>query len=493
LKFYVVSHPKELAMTDRQEFPYVELLSDNWNDYGFETYFTAYYYNITLEDPINLGAVKILHKNSYYTRNVIPETFTRLELNKYCSLGQSMEYYEKIRGLGVEIAQDILHGLRDIAIHKRYYYEFTNKQGIEDSFFRSSEASKAFKSAVQFFGGEKRLEEFVFSYKYNPPYSSQRINLNFDFTKKDFLPNRISVLIGKNGCGKTQFMARFANSLCGKETKENSIEAFDNMPLFSKVIAVSFSAFDDFSKPKQTKKEAFFGEEPQNNYVYCGIQGNDGRTLSLVEMQSIAKQKFRELRRKEDRYLAWEKILKNVLEDEFESLVGEPEQIFQSKLSSGQGILLYTMTNVIANIKEESIVLFDEPELHLHPNAISNLMRMLYDLLNEYNSYAIVSTHSPLIIQETPTRYIKKFIRKKNILDVTDLTLEAFGENLTTITEDVFNVRDVESNYKTFLRNAMVEDGLQLNEILNIFPVGLSYNAMTYLGIVEKNNKRLDD
>lgn len=95
-------------------------------------------------------------------------------------------------------------------------------------------------------------------------------------------------------------MARFANSLCGAETKENSIEAFDNMPLFSKVIGVSFSAFDDFKKPEQdVLNRAFSSEkEPQNNYIYCGIQGNDGKTLSLYDMKLIAHQRLKELMKK---------------------------------------------------------------------------------------------------------------------------------------------------------------------------------------------------
>ena len=49
--------------------------------------------------------------------------------------------------------------------------------------------------------------------------------------------------------------------------------------------------------------------------------------------------------------------------------------------SSGQYILLCTMTEVVATIEKESILLFDEPELHLHPNAVANTMRMLYRLL----------------------------------------------------------------------------------------------------------------
>lgn len=39
----------------------------------------------------------------------------------------------------------------------------------------------------------------------------------------------------------------------------------------------------------------------------------------------------------------------------------------RSYLSSGEGILLYSFTQIIAETKKESLVLFDEPELHLHP------------------------------------------------------------------------------------------------------------------------------
>ena len=51
-------------------------------------------------------------------------------------------------------------------------------------------------------------------------------------------------------------------------------------------------------------------------------------------------------------------------------------------------------------------LLFDEPELHLHQNATANTMRMFYRLLEEFNSYAIIATHSPLIIQEIPSNIL---------------------------------------------------------------------------------------
>ena len=73
-------------------------------------------------------------------------------------------------------------------------------------------------------------------------------------------------------------------------------------------------------------------------------------------------------------------------------------EIILNKKHFGQYILLCTMTEVIATIEKESLLLFDEPELHLHPNAVANTLRMLYKLLEEYDSYAIFATHSPLIV-----------------------------------------------------------------------------------------------
>lgn len=492
MEFYVLNHPREVGTSRRESFPYVELVSDNWDDFGYKTLFTSYFF-VNNTTKVELGGIKILHITEHRTTNPLPYRFQGLEEGIYCSLGLSMDYYRQLEKLGKEHYDDYLHSLKDIAIYKSYYEPFKNHTGITDSFFRSSEPKKAFNSAIQFFGGVRKDEVFKFRYAFRPPYSTtgQIEPIYFDFTAYNLLPNRIYILVGKNGSGKTQFLSQFANSLCGEETKENSIEAFDNMPLFSKVIAVSFSAFDDFNKPHQGKKKHVMSDDDKtiNNYIYCGIQGKDKKTLSIDEMKSYAKNKLLDLKDDHIKFESWKKIMENVFEDEFRSLIvdDEPEKLFDNKLSSGQSILLYTMTNVIANIEYESILLFDEPELHLHPNAISNLMRMLYELLKEFNSYAIVSTHSPLIVQETPSKSIKKIERRQNYVQVNDLSIESFGENLTAITEEVFNVREIESNYMTILREAVIYKNKSFQQILDMFPNGLSYNAMTYLNIIEKH------
>ena len=137
------------------------------------------------------------------------------------------------------------------------------------------------------------------------------------------------------------------------------------------------------------------------------------------------------------------------------------------------------MTEAIATIEKESLLLFDEPELHLHPNAVANTLRMLYKLLEEFDSYAIFATHSPLIVQEIPSKYVQILSRIDNVLTVRKPALECFGENVTNITNDIFDVNSSESNYKTILRK--LSQKMSFEDILGMFDGALSFNAMIYL------------
>ncbi|WP_176520031.1 AAA family ATPase [Bacillus toyonensis] len=516
MKFYVVNKPWEIG-TYVHEYPCVELLADNWNDYGYETTFTLHYFK---KKGIrkDFGMVKILNDESNYTRKMIPSTFEQLD-STYCSLGQSTSYYRELSQLSEEEYKAILNGIQDIAFNRDIYEKFPNKEGIQESLFRSSEANKLFKSAYDkyFLNTEVDSEVFNFQFRYNAPYSPIENTINFNFEKSSFLPNRMNILVGKNGAGKTQLLSSFADALCGQLKKAEELFEPPVIPLFSKVIAVSFSAFDDFRKPykkiesledtdneyfddfdtesEENKIEKLSKKRKLNNYVYCGIQDDTGKTLSLKELKqhgqkNLLKIKDREANSKNNiKYLEkWKDILLNI---EIPSkYLDDPYEIFNSNLSSGQSILVSIITEVIANIEDESILLFDEPELHLHPNAVSNLVRMLYHLLEEFNSYAIISTHSPIIIQEIPSFYINKLERtEEDLLLISKITIETFGENISAIVNEVFNVREVESNYKSLLKNA-ISSGKTFEEITEVFPNGLSLHAMTYLNILFNQKNR---
>lgn len=510
LKFHIVNKPWDIGRYIH-EYPCVELSTDNWNDYGFETSFSLYYIN-NQGTKKHIGEVKIHTLENPHTRKVIPNSFDTLD-ESYCSLGQSMNFYRELSLLPDDVYKQILIGLRDIVFNKDIYENYPNKQGITDSLFRSSEANKVFKSAYDKYFLDKEVEDeiFNFNFKFIPPYSPCENTINFNFEKSSFLPNRMNILVGKNGTGKTQLLSKFADALCGKSKKTAELFEPPQIPLFSKVIAVSFSAFDDFRKPYEDKEsinedeylnesyeikeiEKLSKKRKLNNYVYCGIQDDKGKTLSLRELKHHGQRNLlkiieRDINSKNKiNYLeTWKEVLLNI--EIPSNYLDEPETIFSSNLSSGQNILVSIITEVIANIEDESILIFDEPELHLHPNAVSNLVRMLYHLLEEFNSYAIISTHSPLIVQEIPSIYINKLERtEEDILLINKLSLETFGENISAIVNEIFNVREVESNYKSLLKKAISDKSFE--EIIEMFPNGLSLHAMTYLNIIFNQKNR---
>ena len=97
------------------------------------------------------------------------------------------------------------------------------------------------------------------------------------------------------------------------------------------------------------------------------------------------------------------------------------------------------LSELIAQIRTNSLILFDEPETHLHPNAITELMNSLLDLVKRYDSFCIIATHSPIVIQSLQSRDVLVVVREENDISVRNLEKESFGENLTVITEDIIS------------------------------------------------------
>ena len=140
--------------------------------------------------------------------------------------------------------------------------------------------------------------------------------------------------------------------------------------------------------------------------------------------------------------------MRDVLHEQLALLLtkeGEADEIdvdyvmgYLEKLSSGENLLIYIFSSLLDEIKQNTLILFDEPEMHLHPNAISCLIQYLYRLLEHYNSFCIMATHSPLVIQEIPSDNVIIFRREGDTLAVQPLPFETFSQDLTTVTESVF-------------------------------------------------------
>lgn len=462
----------------------IVLYDDNWNDYCYTTTFHAVYCN-EHGKSVTIGDVKIYYydfdkkRTETYGRavsSVIDKNIIQLS-EKFCSLGQTLNYYQRLKNNCPNDYLDILNRLNDIAINPELRERFIKEDGVQTSLLRESSAEKALNEAATLLETDQLNQKDVsFSYFAKVPYNDDRKQLTFDFQKSECFPYRINALIGKNGVGKTQILSNLAESLSGLTgSVSEKTESFKGKrPPVDKVISVSYSAFDEFRK-RVTENEKY----SENSYAYCGVQSDHG-TLSLQELKRNFIKALGIIRQRE-RLESWKSIMQELIEKEHIDLIeraanGEIDSIHWS---SGQYILLCTMTEVIATIEKESLLLFDEPELHLHPNAVANTLRMLYRLLEEFDSYAIFATHSPLIVQEIPSRYVQILSRVDNVLMVRRPTLECFGENVTNITNDIFDVNGSESNYKTILKKLSTK--MSFDDVVNAFDGALSFNAMIYL------------
>ena len=144
-----------------------------------------------------------------------------------------------------------------------------------------------------------------------------------------------------------------------------------------------------------------------------------------------------------------DEVLETRLAEEIRDPEADDESL--SLLSSGQAILAHFVTALLAWIQPNSLILFDEPETHLHPNAVANLLNVLTEILTEFDSFSIVATHSAIVIQQVPASRVLVFNRDENITQAEPLALESFGESVTELTKHVFETVDIDTPYRRTL------------------------------------------
>jgi ABC-type multidrug transport system ATPase subunit len=456
-------------------FPSFVLVNSDWNDYANRSTYYLYYYT-DISDCKKIGTVKIIHKEIDKTPNVLNENFTLLN-ESFCSLGQEYSYYENIKLIFGKTYESILWALKDAAFYPNILEEFENKYYFRNSLIRNDQQEQLLREVKYRLYGFNLKNLYSFQYSFKPKFADEAIDVHFDFDANRAVPSRIFALIGKNGTGKTQLITSLPIDI----SKKNNNAFTPKSPLFSKVIAVSYSAFDSFDIPKNT---ADF------NYTYCGLKDSKGELYSTKGLKLRFHSSWKKIA-SNNRFDKWLNLLPFFLDRELiNELIIEDDKVdikgFNSvskKLSSGQSILLYIITEIVANIRYASLVIYDEPETHLHPNAISQLINAIYELTNEFQSYCIIATHSPLIIRELLSRNVYIMERDETVLSVRKPISETFGENLTVLTEDIFGNNIVPNQYKKIL-NRLVASGKSYDKIVSIISsenIPLSLNTRIYL------------
>ena len=123
--------------------------------------------------------------------------------------------------------------------------------------------------------------------------------------------------------------------------------------------------------------------------------------------------------------------------------------------SSGETMYLYSISAIMSKIRSDSLIIMDEPEQHLHPRAITALMHSLYDILEKYKSYGLISTHSPYVIRELVSPNVMIFKRHENELSVKRIGIESFGEDVSVLSDIVFGNMGERKRYEDFIQEVV--------------------------------------
>tara|TARA_Y100001960_G_scaffold321122_1_gene395217 strand:- start:884 stop:2785 length:1902 start_codon:yes stop_codon:yes gene_type:complete len=470
------------SILQTEEYPFFSLNRDTWNDYG--TFCTFYfYYHPEKNVRLDVGMIKILQKckEEMVDETNLPEFFNALD-NNYISLGQGLDVYNKlVEYLDRDKAQKVMKALNDVALDREKAKDFEDKPFYSNALLRDGSAEESLKLGKFVLFGESFTIEKSFKYSVDIEEAEKPFDIDINFDEGDSIPGRIAAIIGKNAVGKTKTMSLLASDLVKIDFKSEENIAkrnerfYNNIPLFNKVITVSYSAFDSFEIP----------EDPQKSYYYAGLRDRYGK-ISQEALKESYKENI-EIIHASGKTRTWLKCLGFILnEDEKQQIGGMNTEAnkemlagYLSLLSSGQRILVQFVTSIIARIEKNSIILFDEPETHLHPNAIAIMFGILRELLVEYDSFAILATHSPIIIQEIPSKRVTVLERSNNITTSSLLKPESFGESISEITDMIFDTYTIKNLYKEELK--VLSEWNTYEEVNLLFNNKLSFNARSYL------------
>ena len=500
IPFVVVKNPSgfshRLSSFDHPEkFPSFVLVSDDgWSDGYAHLQFNLYYFH-GARDYDSYGLVKIIKREStmecsethhYYVKNDgMPDEFLRLPAD-FCSLGQDEDYYKKIKRRFGDDYESVFLALNDAAVFAQIDDTFRNTD-YYSCLIRENEAERLVREALLILQGRDVTDRYRFKYRFKPKYADNDIEFDFNFRDETkLMPRRIYAVIGKNGVGKSLFVTQLPLDL----SDQNSYAFSPAKPILSKVISIANSTFDDFRRANNTAKLNYFhfgltksvgdGQMPKSKDDFISELLAATKKIRLYKRVAHLKNVLSKLvftEAIEDLFVVVRKDERDVLDIDTAKL-----SELMKKMSSGESTLLYLFMCLEAEMRFDSLLLLDEPETHLHPDAIAELLSALDDMLEEYQSCCVMVTHSPLLVRELTSDCVYVMEREDKMVILRKPGVETIGSGLNTITDDIFGSKNVQRNYKKRLSElALYHNYEDLKASLESDDVPLSLGMDVYL------------
>lgn len=499
-------------ITDDIKSSFFLLNKDEWNDRGYKTGFVLKYYSSYNEyknmSGQIIGYVKIGQKgmehdaSDSYLKNAVTTKFSNSPFeslsSEYFSLGQDSSYYSKIKQLfDIEEQKELLTALKDVVYLEDLLQDVKAEKVFKSSLIRNLSIHTIegeFKNLVQNISATQTV------YNLNLQISTEiaETPMIFEVIPSSIPPTNLHAIIGRNGVGKSFFFKSLINSMCNidlndrlefskKEKKyvRRYFSKTEGLEDISSVLAIDFSAFDS-TMPKKTVIAV-----PENNkirYTFIGFPFSENKKNKINEALSDEYEKLKEQIMLRDSQVSLLKTVLEILESDPMFKSNDIQDWFSNKsisysdndlfkrLSSGHKICLLMILELVLNVEVNSLVLIDEPELHLHPPLLSSLMKAINHILRIKNAIGIIATHSPVVIQEINKNCVWIINREKHQIRIDRPRIETFGENINTLTREVFGLEVRNSGYELLIQE-VINNSNSFDDVLKKFDGNLSENA----------------
>lgn len=480
---------------------------NTWDDFGFKTtYEVTAFDNDKVEH--DLGSTRIMSMGQESGQTQLELTEDGLS-DEYCSLGNDRSFYLGLMKMDRASREAILTGLRDCAFDAPRFDRFMEEPAVRTSLLRSSSKQDVLVVYPRILQGQTELTPFAFSFvldrQEGDESDEQSLSLRFVVTPGKRPPTNVHVLIGRNGVGKTRILAGMADALTDNQAASFGLPGrfeFEQRPQhpcsdFLNLVIVSFSAFDRFDPIAKGSART----EKSLPYYYVGIKrflnDRDGNPTDAIGVKST-KDLDDDLREALDtifldqsRIDRWLKALQTLSSDPgirgllADDVVGVERVVVRERvnrqiphMSSGHKIVLLTITRLIENVSDRSLVLLDEPETHLHPPLLGSFMRALSELLVDRNAVAIVASHSPVVLQEVPAKRVWRLLGSGSKLKAERPAEETFAENVSVLTRKVFGLEVDQSGFYKLLSDEAKNAGYDEVEEIFEYQIGAEGRAL---------------
>ena len=491
------------------------LEENNWDDFGFSTtYFLHASSKLTGKEPECLGALRIMRKNQTTDDKYLLDTIFGSNIfsclpEDFISLSMDVDLYMGLnRWLSNEVdRQEIIKSLRMILGTDSEFFDDSLYSDLcfSNSLLRdgSSLDNFALKKGKALLTGSEciyDLRKEAISVKYS--HIENEVKLDFSCVKEDApsIPNGILVFIGKNGSGKSTAIYKLAKMMYADPTqrfrmKEKVGELKPNNVGVSKMFLISYSPFDNFVLPASFDKDYIKllekKEDVNSRFVFCGIRDlvkeledieincetddaniekilEDRRAKTSLKDISVLADEFSialcpiiniggERNEQWNRFVHQCSIKQPSLYEDIKKIdeCSSPEQlkrVFLS-LSTGHKYFLHSFVRLLAYLDDNSLVLFDEPENHLHPPLLSFMISSMRELMYKYRSVMFIATHSPIVLQETFANNVFIVRRIEGVSTISHPNIETYGANISAITSEVFDLTTSITAYHDAIRH----------------------------------------